>query len=818
MGKMKKILSALTAAAMTFSMAAGTMTAGVPTVTAAGKTAVEIVDDMGMGWNLGNTFDAWGVTWTDETWTGWGNSMPTKDLFAALHAEGFDSVRIPITWYQHTDASTYDIDDAYLERIKTVVDYARAADMYVIINMHWDWESGKSLWLNKGLDAQPQFTTMWTEIANYFKDYDQHLIFEDMNEVGWDNPYGYTDNDYKIVNTLNAKFVETIRATGGNNNDRLLLLAGANTDLDQTCSTKFEVPNDPMLAVSIHYYRPSTFCVAEVGAAWGYRDTWGTSADINAVYNDFTTMKSRFVDKGIPVILGESGVANAGKFNKDTESIYKFLKTVNSTALNTSGISCFLWDDSGHGDLSYFDRVNLTWFDSEVGKIFNELSGGGSSDGPTFSTKNRVTLNFSDIPVEKDAYMVDLSPYGAQDAKLTSVILNGTVTGGDYVGFGLGFDAYRDGNSTSQWSSETIQIKSDGSAVTEFDGKSSDEDGDYTYEINMDYLQVQQWWADGDATADLKTITLVFDKEISVIDSGTEDPTDPAEETTAPAEETTAPAEETTAPAEETTEPAEETTEAPVKEPEGLYVALEGQYAGNAFWEPIYYVDNIPETGTGSYSITVDKLGTTKAGDLILFLESNINIYDYKNDPTAEDESTGLTDGNIKLNITSILVDGVEVEYTAVDPGTSDDGKSLRQNIYNTYAKVTSIDPAITVSEGITVNFDLTLTKGGTSEETTAPAEETTAPAEETTAPAEETTLPPVPSTNVVYGDVNGDGTVDIMDVILLNKQLLGCATISKQGRANADVDADTKITTTDSLNILKCVVEMIDRAEFPLQ
>ena len=230
-------------------------------------------------------------------------------------------------------------------------------------------------------------------------------------------------------------------------------------------------------------------------------------------------------------------------------------------------------------------------------------------------------------------------------------------------------------------------------------------------------------------------------------------------------------------------------------------MALEGQYGGNAFWDPIYYVDNIPETGTGSYSITVDKTGTTKASDLILFLESNIDIYDYKNDP-EDKEATGLTDGNIKFNITSILVDGKEVEYTPAEAGTSDDGQHLRLNIYNTWAKVTSIDPEITVSEGITVNFDLTL--GGGAE---VPSEEPSDAPSDT--PSEEPS--DAPSGNITYGDVNGDGAVDIMDVIALNKFLLGSSTLDDNAKAAADVDLNKELDSTDSLNILKKVVELIE-------
>ncbi|MBQ4466200.1 MAG: dockerin type I repeat-containing protein, partial [Oscillospiraceae bacterium] len=165
-------------------------------------------------------------------------------------------------------------------------------------------------------------------------------------------------------------------------------------------------------------------------------------------------------------------------------------------------------------------------------------------------------------------------------------------------------------------------------------------------------------------------------------------------------------------------------------------------------------------------------------------------IYDYKTDPDAEG-TDGLSDGNIKFEITSILVDGTEVEYTPAAAGTSDDGKSLRLNIYNTWAKVTSIDPALTIKDGITVNFDLTLGSGGEEATTEATDDE--------------------PVGDFTYGDVNGDSKVDIMDVIALNKYLLGSSNLDKTQQAAADVDKNGTVESTDSLNILKKVVELID-------
>lgn len=194
---------------------------------------------------------------------------------------------------------------------------------------------------------------MWKEIATYFKDYDNHLVFEDMNEVTF---------DYSVLNKFNQSFVDNVRATGGNNKDRLLLLAGANADLTKTCNSSYIVPDDDMLAVDIHYYTPPTFCVMKQNENWGGTlpaTTWGTNAEKTDLANNFAKLKTNFVDKGIPVIIGEYGVlTNEGK---EQESIRDFVKTVAGTALSMNGVAGYLWDDSDSGGHKYFSRKNLSF-------------------------------------------------------------------------------------------------------------------------------------------------------------------------------------------------------------------------------------------------------------------------------------------------------------------------------------------------------------------------------------------------------------------------------------------------------------------------
>ena len=552
MKKFHKIVSALTAAVMSCSMTIGSM---FTPVNAADKTAVEIVNDMGLGWNLGNTFDCWNTRgWTTDTETGWGNAKTTPEMINAVKATGFDSIRIPITWYENTDSSTYDIDDAYLARIKEVIDYAYANDMYVIINMHWDWVSDGSLWLNKGMDALPQYQTMWTEIANYFKDYDNHLVFESMNEVTF---------DYKTLNTFNQEFVNLVRKTGGNNSNRLLLLAGANTDLTKTCTPEFVVPDDKMVAVSIHYYYPSTWAVATVSDPnspqyWGYRNDWGTADDKQEVYNTFAKVKAYFADEGIPVIFGEYGVVtNCGK---DHDSIVSYLDTVASSALATDGVTAFLWDAGDAGDMQYYSRKNLKWFDEDYMNVYKNLKENGTQIEFEYDIKK--TSDTSDRSTVKptksdDDYKVDLAPYAGKDVTLKQVLINGK------GGWGMAFEATNPDGSRRNWTSEA------GTDTITVDGIFEGDNGTESYTMTMSGdLTFQLWWDKDDAYID--SVTLVFDKpisytatEVSVTAKQKEQqPTESTSETTEETSETPTETEtETQEPTQDTETPSQESSE-----------------------------------------------------------------------------------------------------------------------------------------------------------------------------------------------------------------------------------------------------------------
>lgn len=328
-----------------------------------GLTSQEIVSSMTIGWNLGNTLDACqadrdgdGVInehapdgeEPDETL--WGNPMATPELFQALWDSGVNAVRIPVTWRDHIDDAG-NISTAWLDRVQEVVDYAYDIGMYVIINVHHDGGGDPQFgaWIcNAATDYDStlaRYTNLWTQIADRFQDYDEHLIFESMNEVGFDSLS--VPKAYKTLNRLNQAFVDLIRSTGGKNPTRHLLIAGYWTDINKTCNSLYQMPDDPAgrCIVSVHYYTPWDFCTTNI------KNEWGTEAEQQEMENLIGMMKTNFTDKGIPVIVGEYA-ASGNDFNSCVFFCEKLVKMCHDY-----GIATFLWDN-GNGQ---FDRGTDTW-------------------------------------------------------------------------------------------------------------------------------------------------------------------------------------------------------------------------------------------------------------------------------------------------------------------------------------------------------------------------------------------------------------------------------------------------------------------------
>lgn len=317
-------------------------------------TSQQLVEDMTFGWNLGNTLD---VCQADRDGDGkinehveagekvdetlWGNPKATKELFTSLKKNGVNAVRIPVTWRDHMD-SNGNIDREWMDRVQQVVDYAYSQGMYVIINVHHDGGGDPKFgaWIIE--ESQKDYNTflkkyknVWKQIAERFKNYSDYLIFESMNEVGFDTLYNKNKADaYNLINKINQDFVDIIRATGGNNAKRHLLIAGYYTDIERTCDSLYKMPDDKAerCILSVHYYTPWDFCTCD------RKHTWGTNSEVWQMETLIGKMKKNFVDKGIPVIIGEYAASGS-----DLSSCIFFIEKLNKLC-SDYGIATFIWD------------------------------------------------------------------------------------------------------------------------------------------------------------------------------------------------------------------------------------------------------------------------------------------------------------------------------------------------------------------------------------------------------------------------------------------------------------------------------------------
>jgi endoglucanase len=322
-------------------------------------SSLELVKEMRNGWNVGNSLEAIGGE------TAWGNPKITKDLIDKVKAAGFNAVRIPVAWSKFTNEGNYEIDPAWMDRVSEVVDYVVANEMYAIINMHWDGG-----WMIPTYDHQEEvnnrMSKMWLQIALNFRDYDDHLLFAGTNEVMVEGDYGPPTSEYaNVQNSYNQAFVDIVRSTGGRNAFRNLVVQTFNTNIDYGLNT-FSMPEDSTtdrLVVEVHYYDPYQFTLenSEEVTQWGKnannQEKTAGWADESYTDGQFQKMKTNFIDKGIPVIVGEYGAVS--KKDLAHHSFRKYYLEYVSRSMKSRGIIPFFWDMGFDGEygLALFDRA-----------------------------------------------------------------------------------------------------------------------------------------------------------------------------------------------------------------------------------------------------------------------------------------------------------------------------------------------------------------------------------------------------------------------------------------------------------------------------
>ena len=323
-----------------------------------------LVSEMKTGWNLGNTMDAKGGE------TAWGNPVTTSEMIDAVADAGFNLIRIPTTWDGHfDDENGYKIDEEWMNRVEEVVNYALDNDMYVILNSHHETD-----WIKPTMEdvdsVLPKFTAMWQQIAERFANYGDHLLFEGLNEPrieGGANEWnGGTEDGRKALNILNKAFVDTVRATGGNNAARGLLITTFAAAVAESTLKELEIPDDPNIIISLHAYTPYryTYHSGESWEAYSYDDSVGKEID-----QVFDLMDKYFISKGIPVIITEYGAVSKqlgdSLFERNDAENVKWVTHYLKRA-KQSGIPCVWWDNGyyfgGNELFGIFNRADCNWF------------------------------------------------------------------------------------------------------------------------------------------------------------------------------------------------------------------------------------------------------------------------------------------------------------------------------------------------------------------------------------------------------------------------------------------------------------------------
>ena len=340
--------------------------------------AFQLLEDMRIGWNLGNTLDAHinGQMATVSSDTCWGNPVTTPETMQAIAEQGFKTIRVPVTWSLHmTEKPEYKIDEAWLDRVEEVVNYALDADLYVILDTHHE----PDYWLkpqSEGLeDVKNQLTAIWKQVGERFRDYDEHLIFEGMNEPrmkGSEKEWSGGDADGRAaVNVLNRAFVETVRATGGNNETRCLIICPYGNSVTYNSIIELEIPQDNNIMVAVHLYTPYFFTYEQ---NQNNVCEWDGSLkqDINSA---MLLVDEYLIQKGVPVIITEFGAANKeymdenGNQVSNREEVLKWLSDY-MDVVNKYKISCVWWDngiyDTSGEKFAIFDRKNLSWYAEDI--------------------------------------------------------------------------------------------------------------------------------------------------------------------------------------------------------------------------------------------------------------------------------------------------------------------------------------------------------------------------------------------------------------------------------------------------------------------
>lgn len=417
----------------------------------------QITEAMGVGYNLGNSLEANSGGTPNET--AWGNPVLSKEFVLAAKAAGFQSIRIPVSYLSKIDDNNgYKIDSAWLDHVQEVVDYCVQNDMYAIVNMHGDgYTTVSGSWLlcasSDQTKIKAKYKACWEQIADRFKNYDEHLIFESMNEE-YDGTYGTPNKTaYNNINDYNQIFVDTVRQTGGNNDRRWLLIPGWNTNINYTADNYgFVLPTDQYLSsdiasgekrimISVHYYDPWDFCGTESAdkTQWGSEatnqskvPTWG---DESYMASQFKKMNDKFVSQGYGVIIGEFGAINKANYdsrNKACRADYYQKVCYYAKQYELVPVA---WDNGFDGDYGFclINRYSCQVTHQDIIDAMMEIYRASSTATGIALDQQEITIHVGDAGTQLNATLTpsdskDVIKWTSDDEKVATVNSDGLVT------------------------------------------------------------------------------------------------------------------------------------------------------------------------------------------------------------------------------------------------------------------------------------------------------------------------------------------------------------------------------------------------------
>ena len=438
-------------------------------------TSLEVIRAMGNGINLGNTLEAYNhkayINGSSAT-SGeivWGQPRTTQEMIQGMKAAGFDTIRLPIAWTNgmNFESGDYTIDSALMDRVDEVVTWALDADMYVIINDHWDggwWGMFGSAEQETRDKAMEMYKAMWTQIGERFADRSYKLIFESANEELGDrlNDKEITGSRgvlsekecYEATNEINSEFVKLIRSLGGRNADRFLLIAGYNTDITKTCDDRFQMPEDTAdskLLLSVHYYTPWDYCGTDGVTQWGSPQDYDEQ-------NGLFEKLSKFSEQGYGVVIGEYAVMlKNGGIKQDTDKFYDNLLD-NCDLYDYCPV---LWDCS-----NFYKRITNTLSDENLAELFSSRAVANEAGKSTEEIKSaaKEKIESTRKAAEEDA-LADVEIAPSDDAAVAWIMYQSA----DYTkSYSIG-DTYDPTNKTKGIKDKNVIITGAGTYTVSLD-------------------------------------------------------------------------------------------------------------------------------------------------------------------------------------------------------------------------------------------------------------------------------------------------------------------------------------------------------------